>query len=184
MKSRLYLKAMSVNKLTRISLLGCMQFVAFSMFSDVLYLEMITLTTVLFALVFDKDEAILASIVFVVLNMLIKQGITTWSMMYCLIYPSYSLLVSCMRNVLLKHQFITIIMTGILSFATGQLMQIPFMLVSKSLTILYVLAGLKTSFIQGFVSAIACGMLYYPIYRVLSTIRRSYENEKINKIHA
>ncbi len=169
---------MSVRRLSRIALMGCLEFVAFAVFSDILYLEVITLVTVMFALIFDKQEAVLASVVFVFLNMLLRQGITTWSLMYCLIYPVYSFIIGSLKNHINKHIALVVILTGILSFLTGQLMQLPYMLVSKNLTILYLISGLQTSLTQGVISAISISFVYYPINKVLSKIKGDYENEE------
>ena len=169
---------MSVRQLTRIALLACIEQVIFGSFTEILYLECITLTIVLFALVFSRKEAFYASVTFGILNMLIKQGVTPWSMMYLLIYPSYTLLVGLLKKTLLKHFSLTVILTGVLSFLTGQLLELPFLLVSKKITVLYLIAGFKTSLIQGCISAFACMLLFTPLYRVLCRIERTIPYEK------
>lgn len=164
---------MSVKQLCRIAIMACIEQVIFGSFTEILYLECITLTIVSFALVFQRDEAFLAAVVFGFLNMFVKQGVTPWSMMYLLIYPSYTLLVSCLKGFLVEHRIAVAFVCGFLSFLTGQLLQLPFMLVSKKITMLYILAGLKTSLIQGMLSFIACLLLFPKIYRVLSRIERN-----------
>lgn len=173
-------KVMRVNQLTRIALMGCIEVIVFGGFSDILYLGCITLTIVLFALAFDVKEAVLAAVVFGIMNMVVKQGVTIWSMMYLLIYPCYSLLVGFLKKWLLKHFWLCVVMTGVLSLLTGQLLQIPFLLVSKKVTLIYLVLGLKTSVIQGLLSALCCALLFHPLYRVLKKIERTNPYEKIN----
>ncbi len=178
-KYNLSQKAMDVKTLTRISLMGAMQFVAFVSFSDVLYLEVITLVTILFAMNFKRKEAILASVVFAFVNMALKQGVTTWSIMYLVIFPMYSLLTSVFKPFLAKKLWRIICWCGILSFMIGQLMQIPFLLVSSKVTLIYLTLGLKASAIQAGLSIVACTSVYPILDRVLKRINReNNRNEK------
>ncbi len=163
---------MKARKLTRIAIMACIEQVVFGSFSEILYLECITLTLVLFALVFEWKEAVLAAVVFGFLNILLKQGVTPWSMMYLIIYPCYSALVGSLKKTLLKHFSLIVVLTGFLSFLTGQLLQLPFLLFSKKMTLLYLILGLKTSLIQGGLSAAACLLLFHPLFRVLQRIER------------
>lgn len=164
---------MSVKQLCKIAIMACIEQVVFSSFTEILYLECITLTIVSFALVFKREEAFLAAIVFGFLNMFVKQGVTPWSIMYLLVYPTYTLFVSCLKRFLIKHRGLIAPVCGFLSFLTGQLLQLPFMLVSKKITMLYIIAGLKTSLIQGAISCIACWLLFPKIYQVLTRIERN-----------
>ena len=68
-------------------------------------------------------------------------------MMYCLIYPLYSLFIGCSRKFLNRHFLALVFTCGFLSFLTGQLVQLPFMLISGKITAIYILMGLKTSLI-------------------------------------
>lgn len=122
----------------------------------------------------------MASVVFGIMNMAIRQGVTTWSLMYLAIYPVYSLIVGCLKKPLLKHFWLIILVCGLLSFMTGQLLQLPFLLVSKKVTMIYLVLGLKTSAIQGVISAISCALLFQPLYRALKRIERTSPYEKIN----
>ena len=164
---------MTVKQVTRVAIMACIEFVIFGSFSDILYLECITLTILLFGLAFDKKEALLASIVFPIINMAMRQGVTPWSLMYLVIYPCYTVLIGLLRKPLLKHFWLSVLICGFLSFLTGQLVQLPFLLVSKRITLIYLIVGLKTSLIQGAVSALACLLLFKPCYRVLKQIERN-----------
>lgn len=161
----------NTRQLARVSLMGAILFVIFTSFSNVLYLEMITLSIVLFALVFKRKEAIYATLVFTMLNLLV-QGIAPWSIAYILIFTSYAFFTSMSKQFLLKHRMILVVYVGFLSFLTGQLVQIPFMLVSSKITIVYILLGLKTSLIQSTITTIATLLLFDPLYKTLLKIER------------
>ena len=62
---------------------------------------------------------------------------------------------------------------GFLSFLTGQLLQLPFMLFSKKVTLIYIIMGLKTSIIQGVLSFLVCWLLFERVNRILEKLRRS-----------
>ncbi len=162
---------MKVKDLTKTSLFGCLQFLVFYLFSDILYLEMITITTVLIALVFPRKQSVYGSIVFGVLNILLKQGLTSWSIMYLLIYPTYSLITSFIKNKKLRNNIYFIAFIAFFfSFMTGQLVQLPYMLVAKNITYIYILIGLKTSIIQASITGIITLFLYKPLYKTLKKI--------------
>lgn len=153
-----------------IALLASLEYVVFVSFANILYLELITFVICLFAVSFRRAQAFLASVIFGSI-MLIFNGVNFWNMMYLFIYPCYSLLVAVLRKWLLKYPWLLYLMCGILSFLTGQLLQLPFMLFSKKLTVIYLLMGLKTSFLQGAISFIACWLLFKPCYEVLKRLR-------------
>lgn len=169
LKVNSYLKAMSVKTLTRIAIMASIQSAVFTIFSHVLYLEGITFTLCLFACVFKKEEVVLASFVFGMVNMLV-QGITIWTLMYVLIYPTYSVLLATFKQVWLKKPMVLVFVCGFLSFLTGQLMDLPFILFAKEITIFYIILGLKTSIIQGCLSAFMCLLIFEPCLKVLQKI--------------
>lgn len=160
---------MSVKTLTRIAIMASIQSAIFTIFSQVLYLEGITFTVCLFACVFKKEEAVFASLIFAMVNMLV-QGISIWTMMYVIIYPMYSLLIATFKQYWLKKPMALVILCGFLSFLTGQLMDLPFIVFAKEITIFYILLGLKTSIIQGCLSALMCLMIFDPCLKVLQKI--------------
>lgn len=162
---------MTVRSLTRIAIMASIQCTIFTMFSQILYLEGITFVVCLFACTFERKEVVFASLIFALVNMLI-QGFTIWTMMYALIYPTYSFIVATLKNVLIKNRGLIIVVCGILSFMTGQLMEIPFLLFSKAATIFYIVLGLKTSIIQGCLSATMCLLIFDPCLKVLQKIER------------
>ncbi len=164
---------MDTRTLTKIAILAGIQSVTFTMFSQILYLEGITFVICLFACVFKKREVILASFTFGMVNMLI-QGVTIWTMMYILIYPIYSGIVATFRSSLLKNRIVLVGLCGFFSFLTGQFLELPFLLFSKEVTVFYLVLGLKTSIIQGCLSALLCLLLFDPCFAVLEKIERRF----------
>ena len=169
---------MKARELCYIAVIGALESVVFTSFSFILYLECITFTVVLFAMTFRTRQAVLGAVVFAILNFSI-QGVTPWSMMYLLIYPLYSLVVGLLKPMLHRHFLLLVGLCGFLSFLTGQLVQLPFILVSKNLTLLYLIAGLKTSLIQGGMAAATCLICYKPLYAVVKKIEGRLNYEKI-----
>ena len=83
---------MNVRELCFIAVIASIEAVVFTSFSFILYVECITFTIVLFAMTFSTKQAVLGAVAFTVLNLSV-QGVTPWSLMYCLIYPLYSLVI-------------------------------------------------------------------------------------------
>ncbi len=162
---------MTVKSVAKIAMMASIQAAVFTIFSQVLYLEGITFTVCLFACVFTRKESVLASLVFGLTNCLI-QGITIWSLMYVVIYPAYSYLIATWRDSLLKRRVLLIVIVGFFSLLTGQLLDFPFILFSKTVTIFYIIMGLKTSIIQGMLSAILTILLFDRCYEILIKIER------------
>lgn len=156
--------------LTRIAMMACMQYAVFTMFSQVLYLEAVTLITLLFAVVFPLRESMLASVIFACVNMLTR-GVMPWTIMYLILFPLYSLLGYSMRSLLISRNEWTVLICFLFSFLLGQLVDLPFILFSGKITMIYMLMGLKTSLIQGFLSACEAAFLFDPLYRQLIKIR-------------
>ena len=140
---------MSVRQLVQAALLGALELVVFAAFSGILYLEAVTFTIVCVALCLDRRIAVLS---------------------YLAIYPLYSLGVSCLRTRQMTSLQAALV-TGCLSFLTGQLLQIPWMLFSRVLAAGYLLLGLQTSLIQGVLSVILTLCLFRPVCAVLKTCR-------------
>jgi len=170
---------MSVKRLVTIAFIAAIQYVCFTSFTIVLYLEVITFITISFAMVFPRNDVVMASVVFAIINMF-TMGVNPWTFMYLLIYPLYSLIIASISSILYKRFYLLVILSGILSFLTGQLVQIPFMLFSKNITIYYILAGLRVSIPQGLIAATVCYLLFKPLNIVLIKIKeKMYNYEKI-----
>ena len=162
---------MSVKQIARIAIMAAMMAVVFTMFSQVLYLEAITLTIAVLALTFERREVFYGALVFTLVNMLV-QGVSIWTFAYCLIYPVYALLFGSLKRVLRRHRWAAVALVGLCSFATGQLLDLPFILFSPKVTLIYIVLGLKTSVIQGLVSALEALFLLDPLLDRLEKIER------------
>lgn len=148
------------------ALLASIQFVAFTSFSFVMYLEVITLCTIIIALCFPTRIAVMASFIFAMVNMLVS-GITPWNFLYVVVYPVYSLIVGINKEWLLHKRWAQILLCGLFSFLTGQILQLPYLLFSKHVTMLYLILGLKVSIPQGIISALAYAFIANPVIVLL-----------------
>jgi len=162
----------STKRLCRIALIGAFLFVTFISLSNILYLEAITLMVISVSMVFDKRDSFLSCLILGCL-LIIYMGLSPWSMMYLIIYPCYSLLTSLLKPALKKHSWLLITYGFLLSFSTGMLLDLPYIFVSKTVTIFYILSGLKTSVIQGALTAIEFTLIYEPLEKLLSKIKES-----------
>lgn len=164
---------METRKLTKIALLASILFASFYVFSGVLYLEIITLCVVLFALSFPRKDAVMATFIFTMLN-LIFNGITIWSLLYVVVYVSYAYLTSRLRPLFDRHSYLLVGWCAILAFSTGMILDLPFLLFSKNITIFYLILGLKTSLIQAASAAMQALFLLEPLRTILLRIERTY----------
>lgn len=161
---------MRTKELTRIAFMAAILVCVFQMFAQILYLEMITFTIVVFSCNFSRKEAVMACLIFGMVNMLFI-GITPWTLMYVLIYPCYAWIVSLHKLAWWQnHPLMLYLLCGFLSFLTGQLLDLPFLLFSGKITIIYILMGIKTSVIQGILSFLACMFLFDPVTKRLQLL--------------
>lgn len=162
---------MKTKELTKIAMFAGMYEVVFLTFSNILYLELITFTLCICSLMLPKKTAIYSALCFGILHMLL-QGVTPWTLIYALIYPSYAYMIQMGKTFLKKHEIVFCLVVGLFSFCTGQLLDLPYLLVSKQVTMFYLLMGLKTSLIQSGISCIAAMILSTPVKRVLIELER------------
>lgn len=162
---------MKAKELCYIATMAAIETIMFTTFSYILYLECITFTIVLFGMVFRMKQSVLASFGFTVLVLCI-QGVTPWTLLYCLVYPTYSFILGVIKKHIRGHIIILSTVCGLFSFCTGQILQLPYIIASETLALAYFIIGLKTSLIQGILSFILCYICYKPIFVVLSKIER------------
>ncbi|MFR2885718.1 MAG: cytochrome B [Merdibacter sp.] len=91
---------------------------------------------------------------------------------YLIIFPAYGLLFSSCRGFLSRHPGCIPFYGAFFSFLTGQLVDLPFLLLSDTVTVLYMIMGLKTSLIQGCLTFLTLLFLFEPIKKVLLQIER------------
>lgn len=162
---------MSTKRLIACSLLAAILYIAFTSFSYIMYLEVITLCIVVIALCYPTKDAVLSSFVFTLVNLFIK-GVNPWNMMYVFVYPMYSLFVGMNKKYLLNRKWLQILVCGFLSFLTGQILQLPYLLFSKNVTIMYLILGLQVSIPQGVVSAMTYTLVSNRMMNILNKINR------------
>lgn len=165
------MKPMDTKSLCMTALLGGILFLSFSLCSSILYLEVITLTLVVVSMYFRKDIVLLSIVVFSIC-LVTNIGFSIYTCMYLAVYVLYGIFTLKLKPYLMNHPNILYLYIGFLSFMTGQILELPFLLVSKKVTIIYILLGLKTSLIQGGISFIAAMLLYDKIYGSLNRILR------------
>ena len=118
--------------------MAALELLIFTSFSYILYLECITFTLVVFALIFPRKQAVLAAFVFTTLNMMI-QGVTPWSFMYLLLYPLYSLVISVFAKCLKRHFLLAAFLCGLFSFVPGICLILAFLLGSMPFALAFFL---------------------------------------------
>lgn len=160
---------MKTKELTRISFMAAILACVFQLCSNVIYFECITFTIVVFSCTFPQKDVILACVIFALLNMIFL-GITPWTLMYLLIYPLYARGLTGKKEYFLQHPFTLYCLCGCLSFLTGQLLDLPYLLFSGRITLLYMIMGLRTSVIQGIISFLLCMFLFDPLMRQMKKI--------------
>lgn len=164
---------MTTRDMVLCAILGAIQFVAFSSLSYVMYLEVITLCTFVIAMSFSTKQAVIGSLIFTLVNMFIK-GVNPWNALYVVVYPSYSLIVGMNKERLKKRKLYPILLCGFFSFLTGQILQLPFLLFSKQVTVLYLILGLQVSIPQGVISAIEYALIGNRLVIFLNKLQRRY----------
>ncbi|EOS60797.1 hypothetical protein C815_01049 [Firmicutes bacterium M10-2] len=162
---------LSVRNLTYCALLGSLFYVIFHLFSNILYVEGITLTLFVCAQVFNKKEVISATILFGILQILFH-GFMPWNLMYLILFPFYGLWFASLKKIVKKHEAVAWFCGALASFLLGQLVDLPFLLFDRKITMLYILLGFKTSLIQGAIVFIEFVLLYGPFVKILRTIRK------------
>lgn len=162
---------MNVRQMAHIALMGAILYAVFQAFSNILYLEMITFTILCFAHVFTRKEVVISCVLFACIQILLN-GLTLWNVAYLLIFPLYGWIFSKSRDFLKKRLWANSLLAGFFSFLTGQLVDLPFLLFSKTITILYLVMGLKTSLIQGCLTFIVTLFLWEPVIHVLERIQQ------------
>ena len=85
------------------------------------------------------------------------------------------------KTLLKSKEWLLIVYGFILSCSTGLILDLPFILVSELVTIYYILTGLKTSLIQGTLTAMEIALIYKPLEKYYLKLRRC-TNEKQKKL--
>ena len=160
---------MNVRQMAHIALMGAILYAVFQAFSNILYLEMITFTILCFAHAFTRKEVVISCILFACIQILLN-GLTLWNVAYLLIFPLYGWIFSKSRDLLKNRLWANALLAGFFLLdrpAGGS----SLLLFSKTVTILYLVMGLKTSLIQGCLTFIVTLFLWEPVTHVLKRIQ-------------
>jgi len=153
---------MSIKRLCANAMLACLLFSVYFMFSQILYLEFVTFTIILFCLNIPKWDSIWIITTFVLLIWLVY-GISMWSFMYIIIYPLFALLLKLFKKLLSKSIYYVAIFAFIMALLVGNLIDLPMLLFSKAITIAYIIIGFKTTLIQGGIAFVLILLVYEPL---------------------
>lgn len=154
---------MKVKEITLCAMLCMIMYGSYILLSGVLYLEAVTFTTILIAVLFPLKLSLTAAFCFGLINILL-QGIFPWSIMYLIIFPLYVLVAYRLRESIITSELVQVVICFLFSFLIGQFADLPYILFSGKITIVYMLIGLKTSLIQGFLSALLANFLFKKAY--------------------
>ncbi|MEY8256718.1 hypothetical protein AAK706_03180 [Erysipelotrichaceae bacterium 66-17] len=162
---------LTVREIARCAVLGALFYIVFHLFSNVLYVEGITLTLFVCAQVFKRKEVLAGTMVFAMLQLLFH-GFMIWNMAYAVIFPLYALWFCSLKKTAEKHEWIAWAAGALAAFLLGQLVDLPFLVFGKTVTIVYILLGMKTSLIQAGVVFLEFLFLYEPMVRIMKKIAK------------
>jgi len=160
---------MSIKGITANAMLAGMLFAVYFCFSQILYLEFVTFTVILLALTLPKYNSLWVVITFVLLVWLVY-GISLWSVMYIFIYPLFTIVLKLLSPILRKSIYYVAGIAFIMGLLVGNLVDLPFLLFSKEVTMMYVIIGFKTTLVQGVIASISVLIMYEPLAKQLSRI--------------
>ena len=90
--------------------------------------------------------------------------------MYMIIYPSFVLLIKAGKKILVRNIYLTAIFAFIMGLLVGNLVDLPFLLFSKEVTMAYIIIGFQTTLAQGCVAFLSVLLLYEPLACLLNKL--------------
>ena len=115
--------------MTRVSLLATLLFIIYSCGSMVMYVELFNFTVLLYSVTLPKKHAFLTVLLFCLLLLLVY-GIQLWTLMYALVFPSYTLIYHLFGK-RVKSEYFLAVLGFVLAFLCGTLIDLPFMMMSQ-----------------------------------------------------
>lgn len=155
--------------MVRSSVIGSFLYVVYISFSNILYLELLTTMLLTFSQIVSRRVIINASILFSILVNVLN-GPQIWHLMYLFIYPFYASIFSENKAKFEKHEKVIPFVGAICSGIVGIVLDIPFLLFGKYVTIYYLLSSIKTSVIQGTLTYLSLMLLYKPMKKIFIKI--------------
>ncbi len=164
---------MSAKELTRVAVLAAILYCIYFLGSFFMYVELVGFIVLLYGVSLNKKTAYLAALVFTFLVMLTR-GIAPWSFMYVVVFPQYTLIYHFLSK-LTKSEYIYAIVGFILSFMTGTIIEIPYILmtgmVGQSL-ITYLILGFQVSLGNAACTFLATLFLLKPLRSLLQKVNK------------
>jgi hypothetical protein len=157
---------MSVKRITTNAILSALLFTIYLVFSQILYLEFVTFTIVLYALNLPRKDAVAVVSTFVILVWAVY-GVSPWSLMYLVVYGGFAWLLSIMAKWLNSNDYRVAGAGFVVALLAGNLIDLPMLLISKEVTIAYIVLGLKTTLVQGTIAFSALLLMYRLIQKNL-----------------
>jgi len=164
--------------LTRIAFAAAILICVFYAFSQIVYLELVTMTLLLYGLNFSKRDSFLIAFIFSMV-LLIMYGIQSFTIMYMIIFPIFALLTTVLKRPLEKHLYLTAAYGGFFSFVLGSLVDLPYLLFSGKATMIYLVTGLQVGIPKAFATVIVIILAFEPLNNILKQILKGEQiNEK------
>jgi len=145
--------------ITRISFLSSILVCVFLAFSQIMYLELVTTTLLLYSLNLEIRDSFMVALIFGAVLLLIF-GIQSFSIMYMIIFPIFALIISFSKKLLNKNNWLIIIVGGLFSFLLGTLVDLPYILFSGKATYIYLIMGFQVGVVQGFATVVVLTLVF------------------------
>ncbi len=155
--------------LTRVAFAAALLVCVYYAFNQIVYLELVTATLLLYAVNFKTRDAFLISIVFSMV-ILIMYGPQSFAIMYMVIFPIYTLLSSLLRKVIVNHLIFAALYAGFFSFILGTLVDLPYLLLSGKATLIYLISGLQVGIPKAMATVVVIVFAFEPLNNILKQI--------------
>ena len=156
---------LNTRNIVNASMIGCILYLLYISFSNILYLELVTFGLLVFSRLVVKKELIYGSVVFGLLIILLK-GFFVWNVMYIVVIFAYSCLFTTLE---IKDKYIPLF-GGFCSFMIGIFLDLPFMIFGEYACIAYALSSFKVSIIQGVLTGL---ILFFAYEKIIHLLRKA-----------
>ena len=165
---------MSVKRLTRISVLAGILYIAQVSLSVIPNVELVSPLILVFSLVFKKD-ALISIMIFVILEGLFW-GFGLWWFSYLYVWPILYFMIVIISKYNVSNDFIVwAIVLGLYGFGFGFLFAIVYLPLSLNAMISYWIAGLSFDLIHGISNFLVTLIIVPRLYQVLILLKERYK---------
>lgn len=165
---------MNARRITRIALSGAILFVSQVIAASLPNIELVSLLTILFTIVFGADAYLIVT-VFSVMEVLFY-GFGTWVIMYFYTWPILVLITRLCRGLIEKSDLMVPIISGIFGLLFGTFCSLFYVPVDPSFAVTYWIAGLPWDLLHGVANIVIALVLYKPLLKVLRRIEKGVSN--------